>query len=325
MALNFPNSPANGQIYVANNVIYTWNGYVWESSTAPGSKGQKGEIGDKGDLGPAGSKGDKGDQGVAGAKGDKGQDGAAAAKGDKGDKGFVGTQGVKGDKGERVTVWKGSSPPTDTNLLWFNTVDGNFLVYYDDGDTPYWVDASPTVVGDKGDKGDKGQKGDTILNLDLATANTFEANNATIDNASISTANIGTLNATTLNLPSLSVRVFDDISPMFDDSMTVFPLTVNGNTIPLTASEQLLVTVGGVVVEPNYDTAENTNYVFSLQYIINNFTKGYRINTANNSIEFASPPLSGQSFAARTLSQTQSFASIVAPPNYINPIAIALD
>ena len=317
MALNFPNSPANGQIYVANNVIYTWNGYVWESSTAPGSKGQKGEIGDKGDLGPAGSKGDKGDLGATGAKGDKGQDGAAAAKGDKGDKGFVGTQGVKGDKGERVTVWKGSSPPTDTNLLWFNTVDGNFLVYYDDGDTPYWVDASPTVVGDKGDKG---QKGETVLNLDTANIGAVVANTVVAN-----TGTFNTLTAEVLSLPSLSVRVFDDISPMFDNVTTVFPLTVNGNTVPLTAAEQLLVTIGGAVVDPNYNTVDAEDYVFSLFYIINSFTKGYRIDVANNSIEFGTAPLQGQSFSARTLSQTQSFISVVTPPEYIDPVAIVLD
>lgn len=319
MALNFPNTPANGQIYVANNVTYTWTGFYWESQVTAGSKGQKGEIGEKGDTGPAGIKGDQGDAGPAGIKGEKGIDGAAAAKGDKGDKGFVGTQGSKGDKGERVTVWKGSAPPVDTELLWYNTVDGNFLVYYNDGDTPYWVDASPTVVGDKGDKG---QKGDTILTLENAVVS------GNISAQGSVTANSGSFNlltANTLNLPSLSIRVFDDVSDQFDSNTTIFPLRVNGNTVTLTAAEQLLVNIGGVIVEPHYDTTENSDYVFSLQYIINNFTKGYRINTANNSIEFASPPLSGQSFAARTLSQTQSFASTVAPPNYINPIAIALD
>ena len=323
MSLNFPNSPANGQIYVANTVTYVWTGYLWESSVTSGSKGQKGELGDKGDIGPVGSKGDKGDLGSQGVKGEKGLDGAAAAKGDKGDKGFVGTQGVKGVKGERVTVWKSSFPPEDTELLWYNTVDGNFLIYYNDGDTPYWVDASPTVVGDKGDKGNKG---DTVLTLENAVvSNTLTSNTISVNVASITTANIGTLNATTINLPSLSVRVFDDISPMFDNVTTVFPLTVNGNTVSLTAAEQLLVTIGGGVVEPNYNTIDAEDYVFSLYYIINTFTKGYRIDVANNSIQFGSAPLQGQSFAARTLSQTQSFISVVTPPDYIDPVAIVLD
>ena len=105
----------------------------------------------------------------------------------------------------------------------------------------------------------------------------------------------------------------------------MFPLTVNGNTVTLTASEQLLVNIGGVIVEPDYNTTDSSEYAFSLQYIINSFTKGYRINTANNSIEFASPPLAGQQFAARTLSQTQSFISTVTPPTNINPVAIAID
>ena len=330
MALNFPTPTTIGQQYTNGLVTYTWNGTFWESNGLSGAKGDKGEIGVKGDKGDS----VKGDKGSKGDLGEQGIPGTAAAKGDKGDKGFVGTQGGKGDKGERVTVWKSSAAPTDTNLLWYNTVDGNFLIYYDDGDTPYWVDASPTVVGDKGQKGDKG---DTVLTLENAVvSNTLTANITNITNAvvsntltanitNITTANIGTLSANVLNLPSLSVRVFDNISDQFDSSTTSFPLRVNGANIALTAAEQILVNIGGVVVEPNFNVTGVEDYTFSLIYIINNFTKGYRIDTANNSIEFASPPLTGQSFSARTLSQTQSFVSTVAPPDFINPVAIALD
>ena len=317
MAINFPNAPANNEVFTVGSTVYTWNGYAWASSTAAGSKGQKGEIGLKGDTGLQGVKGDKGDVGATGTKGEMGIPGTAAAKGDKGDKGFVGTQGVKGVKGERVTVWKSSFAPEDTELLWYNTVDGNFLVYYNDGDTPYWVDASPTVVGDKGDKGNKG---DTVLTLENAVV----SNTLTANITNITTANIGTLSANVLNLPSLSVRVFDDVADQFNSFTTTFPLRVNGANAMLTAAEQLLVNIGGVIVDPNFNTAVE-DYTFSLYYIINSFTKGYRIDTANNSIEFASPPLTGQTFAARTLSQTQSFISTVAPPDFINPVAIALD
>jgi hypothetical protein len=83
--------------------------------------------------------------------------------------------------------------------------------------------------------------------------------------------------------------------------------------------------VGGAVVEPNYNTVDAEDYVFSLFYIINTFTKGYRIDVANNTIKFGSAPLTGQSFSARTLSQTQSFISVVTPPEYIDPVAIVLD
>lgn len=326
MAINFPNTPTVGQQYTFGLVTYTWNGTFWQSNGLSGAKGDKGEIGGKGDKGDS----VKGDQGQKGDLGEKGIPGTAAAKGDKGDKGFVGTQGDKGGKGERVTVWKSSSAPEDTELLWYNTVDGNFLIYYNDGDTPYWVDASPTVVGEKGTTGEKGQKGETVLTLNNAIANTLTANvanitTANVANAQIAFANIATLSANVLNLPSLSTRVFDNISDQFNSFDTSFPLRVGGANVALTAAEQLLVNLGGVIVEPDYTLATDSDYVFSLQYIINNFTKGYRINTANNSIEFGSPPLTGQSFAARTLSQTQSFVSTVAPPDFINPVAIVLD
>ena len=329
MAIDFPNSPTGGQQYTFGLVTYTWNGTFWQSNGLSGAKGDKGEIGAKGDKGDS----VKGDQGQKGDLGEQGIPGTAAAKGDKGDKGFVGTQGDKGGKGERVTVWKSSSAPEDTELLWYNTVDGNFLIYYNDGDTPYWVDASPTVVGDKGSKGDKG---DVTITLENATvSNTLTANITTITTANITTANIanaqiafaniGTLSASVLNVPGLSTRVFDNISDQFNSFDTSFPLRVGEANVTLTAAEQLLVNLGGVIVEPDYTVAAEPDYAFSLYYIINSFTRGYRINTANNSIEFASPPLTGQSFTARTLSQTQSFISTVASPTYINPVAIALD
>lgn len=205
MAINFPNTPANNDTFTVGSTVYTWNGFAWISSTASGAKGEKGEIGVKGDQGLQGVKGDKGDAGVQGIKGDKGIPGTAAAKGDKGDRGPVGPQGVKGFKGERVTVWKSSFPPEDTELLWYNTVDGNFLVYYDDGDTPYWVDASPTVVGDKGQKG---QKGDTVLTLEdalvsnsVSVLNTLDANIA-----NIATANVQTLSTNNLNITNVPIQ-----------------------------------------------------------------------------------------------------------------------
>ena len=326
MAIDFPNTPTVGQQYTFGLVTYTWNGTFWQSNGLSGAKGDKGEIGAKGDKGDS----VKGDKGSKGDLGEQGIPGTAAAKGDKGDKGFVGTQGDKGGKGERVTVWKSSSAPEDTELLWYNTVDGNFLIYYNDGDTPYWVDASPTVVGDKGTTGEKGQKGETVLTLENATANTLTANvanitTANIANAQIAFANIATLSANVLNLPSLSTRVFDNISDQFNSFDTSFSLRVGEANVTLTAAEQLLVNLGGVIVEPDYTVAAEPDYAFSLYYIINSFTRGYRINTANNSIEFASPPLTGQSFTARTLSQTQSFISTVASPTFINPVAIALD
>lgn len=228
MPIDFPNSPANNSTFTVGSTVYTWNGYAWISSTAAGSKGQKGELGTKGDAGIQGIKGDKGDTGAQGIKGDEGIPGTAAAKGDKGDKGFVGTQGTTGAKGERVTVWKSSFAPTDTELLWYNTVDGNFLVYYNDGDTPYWVDASPTVVGDKGDKGNKG---DTVLTLENAVV----SNTLTANITSITTANVATLTA---------------VNGTFTGNLTVSGTTTYINTTQLN--------VGDNIISLNADLPSNT-------------------------------------------------------------------
>jgi hypothetical protein len=217
MAIDFPNSPTNGQQYTFGLVTYTWNGTFWQSNGLSGAKGDKGEIGGKGDKGDS----VKGDKGSKGDLGEQGIPGSAAAKGDKGDKGFVGTQGGKGDKGERVTVWKSSAAPTDTELLWYNTVDGNFLVYYNDGDTPYWVDASPTVVGDKGQKGDKGE---TVLTLENAvvsntlTANITNITNLTAINGTI-TGNL-TVSGTTTYINTTQLDIGDNIVSLNADLLS---------------------------------------------------------------------------------------------------------
>lgn len=224
MAIDFPNSPTPGQQYTFGLVTYTWNGTFWQSNGLSGAKGDKGEVGQKGDKGDS----VKGDKGSKGDMGEQGLPGTAAAKGDKGDKGFVGTQGSKGDKGERVTVWKGSAPPVDTELLWYNTVDGNFLVYYNDGDTPYWVDASPTVVGDKGQKGDKG---DTVLTLENAVV----SNTLTANITSITTANIATLTAVNATISG--------------------NLTVSGNTTYINTTQ---LNVGDNIVVLNADLPSGT-------------------------------------------------------------------
>jgi len=224
MAIDFPNSPTNGQQYTFGLVTYTWNGTFWQSNGLSGAKGDKGEIGGKGDKGDS----VKGDKGSKGDLGEQGIPGTAAAKGDKGDKGFVGTQGDKGGKGERVTVWKSSAAPEDTELLWYNTVDGNFLVYYNDGDTPYWVDASPTVVGDKGQKGDKGE---TVLTLE----------NAVVSN---------TLTANTTNITTANVNNLTAVNGTFTGNLTVSGTTTYINTTQLN--------IGDNIVSLNADLPSNT-------------------------------------------------------------------
>lgn len=264
MALNFPTPTTIGQQYTYDLVTYTWNGTFWQSNGLSGAKGDKGEVGSKGDKGDS----VKGDVGAKGEIGEQGIAGTAAAKGDKGDKGFVGTQGVKGVKGERVTVWKSSFPPEDTELLWYNTVDGNFLIYYNDGDTPYWVDASPTVVGDKGDKG---QKGDPILTLENAvvsntlTANitnitTANVNNLTANVTNITSANVNNLtanvtNIATSNVNNLTANVANVNNLTAVNGIFTGNVTVSGTTTYINTTQ---LDIGDNIVSLNADLPSNT-------------------------------------------------------------------
>jgi len=67
-----------------------------------------------------------------------------------------------------ASLWVGTSnnPPPTTDYFWFNSDTGRLYIYYNDGDSGQWVEASPAVQGEQGEKGDigntgeKGQKGD---------------------------------------------------------------------------------------------------------------------------------------------------------------------
>ena len=102
MAVDFPNSPSNGQTFTSNGLTFTWNGSAWKldpSSGTKGEKGQKGEVGEKGSKGDKGIKGEVGDKGQKGEIGPAGGSGGAGVKGDKGQKGELNDKGQKGDTG----------------------------------------------------------------------------------------------------------------------------------------------------------------------------------------------------------------------------------
>ena len=63
MAVDFPGSPTNGQVFSVGGASWRYNGYAWARIPDPGEKGQKGQKGDKGEKGEKGQKGDKGLQG----------------------------------------------------------------------------------------------------------------------------------------------------------------------------------------------------------------------------------------------------------------------
>ncbi len=86
----------------------------------------------------------------------------------KNDLGAIIEIGAGGGGGGGASLWTApsDSPPPTTDYLWWNTDLGRLFIYYSDGDSAQWVDASPAVqgeqgeIGEKGDVGDKGEKGD---------------------------------------------------------------------------------------------------------------------------------------------------------------------
>ena len=71
-ALNFPDSPSIGQIFIASERSWTWNGTVWEifGSVSVGPQGPQGERSlEPGPTGPTGSIGFQGPTGPTGATG----------------------------------------------------------------------------------------------------------------------------------------------------------------------------------------------------------------------------------------------------------------
>jgi len=63
MAVDFPGSPTNGQVFSVGGASWRYNGYAWARIPDPGEKGQKGQKGEVGEKGQKGQQGDKGVQG----------------------------------------------------------------------------------------------------------------------------------------------------------------------------------------------------------------------------------------------------------------------
>ena len=158
MPINFPNSPANNEVYTYNGRSWTYDGVnsVWNANGtqgAPGIQGALGSQGEKGQKGDAGGpQGDQGFQGPQGAQGSQGPQGNQGRQGTQGAQGFQGVQGAtggpqgaqgtKGDKGDP------GGPQGSQGAQGFQGVQGAT------GDQ-----GAQGVQGDVGAKGDKGAQG----------------------------------------------------------------------------------------------------------------------------------------------------------------------
>ena len=111
-----------------------------------GIQGQTGEQGETGDQGPQGPKGADGGQGAPGPKGDTGATGAqgpTGPQGSTGSQGPIGPQGATGPQGPPTYAVIATTPPaTIPGELWWDSLDGQLYVAYDDGNSVQWVPAT---------------------------------------------------------------------------------------------------------------------------------------------------------------------------------------
>jgi hypothetical protein len=93
----------------------------------------------------------QGVQGIAG--GSQGIQGIQGFDGNQGVQGITGNQGIQGITGPQGPgIYESDTPPSDTDLLWYDTVNGRLYLYYDSS----WVDASPKGGGSQGIQGIQG-------------------------------------------------------------------------------------------------------------------------------------------------------------------------
>jgi len=123
----------SGGIYDSNNNVgtagsvlsSTGSGWEWVTSSS----------------GPAGA---QGSQGSAGAQGSQGSAGATGAQGSAGAQGSTGSTGSQGSPGSgSITVSDTAPVSPNSGDLWYDSTIGRTFLYYNDGDSFQWVDASP--------------------------------------------------------------------------------------------------------------------------------------------------------------------------------------
>lgn len=131
---------------------------------------------------------------------------------------------------------------------------------------------------------------------------------------------IGTANVQYLYVnggDATNVQVLDDISFLFDGITQTFTLSVDNTTIVPVAPEQMLICVGGIIVQPFINTID---YVY--QPVTDNvgFGKGYVVNS-DGTITFAFVPQQGMDFDGRMLNSSQTYAANRSYP--FKPLSIA--
>ena len=142
------------QVYSGGQWNRVWPAYVEFSSngsvtTVSGARGPIGYTGSAGTNGTNGADGAQGPIGYTGSAGDpvgytgsRGGTGFTGSAGPAG--GYTGSRGVTGYTGSSSRVNVSSTEPSSPQEgdMWFDSDDGLFSVYYNDGDSSQWVVAA---------------------------------------------------------------------------------------------------------------------------------------------------------------------------------------
>jgi hypothetical protein len=161
----------------------------------------------------------------------------------------------------------------------------------------------------------------------VANLQFFEANNTIVTtniklsfgSGGVITFQDGTTQSTAGGGSIVNVIPLDDISALFDGVTTIFSLTADGSVVTPYAAEQLLISIGGLVVSPFINRIDNVFMPFVGSV---GFDKGYVVND-DGTIQFAAPPNPNMDFDGRLLNTTQNQKTTRTYP--FTAIAIAYD
>lgn len=149
-------------------------------------------------------------------------------------------------------------------------------------------------------------------NADLGSMAFQDANGVSIGTANVAQLFVNGGDAT-------NIRVLDDICSLFDGVTTTFRLSVDNFTFNAVAPEQMMIAIGGLIIQPFINTIDN---VFLPINATEGFFRGYRVNV-NGTITFASAPQPNMDFDGRLLNSSQSYSTSRTYP--FRPLAIAYE
>lgn len=147
-------------------------------------------------------------------------------------------------------------------------------------------------------------------NADLGSMAYQDVNGASMAQANIAYLYVNGGDAT-------NVQVLDDISALFDGDARTFTLSIDNFTIVPVAPEQMLISIGGIMVQPFINTIDNV-YTPITDSI--GFNKGYVVNS-DGTITFSFAPQLGMDFDGRMLNKSQTYAANRSYP--FKPLSIA--